>query len=118
VKSVTVDEIVEVTKQSKRRVQYQVGRALKTTPRNAERILIDSVIAWLKTAPIPEQTAGLGEGTSASKTSELPTTGDLSKGQENEAEKAGQSDNQNGHKNGHAQGESPMNLPELEVAAK
>jgi len=84
----------------------------------AERILIDSVIVWLKTAPIPEQNAGLGEASSTGKTAELPTTGDLSKGQENEAEKASQSDSQNGRRNGHAQGGSSLDLPELEVAAK
>jgi hypothetical protein len=115
VKSVTIDEIVTVTKQPKRRVQYQVGRALKTTTRNEGKILVASIIDWLKTAPIPEQNAGLGEGSSTGKTAELPTTGDLSKGQGNEAEKASQSDSQNGHKNGHAQGETPLDLPELEV---
>lgn len=113
VKSVTVDEIVEVTKQSKRRVQYQVGRSLKTTPRNAERILIDSVIAWLKTAPIPEQTSGLGETSAVGKTAKLPTTGDLSKGQVNEVKKADQSDGQNGHSNGHSETQSPLDFPEL-----
>lgn len=91
VKSATIDEIVAVTKQPKRRIQYQVGKALKRTPRSPEKILIDSVIAWLKTAPIPEQTSGLGEPISAQK---------------------------KGDKNGHAQSESPLDLPELEVATK
>lgn len=52
-RSVTVDEIVAVTKQPKRRVLYQVGRALKRTPRNENKILVDSVISWLKVAPVP-----------------------------------------------------------------
>jgi hypothetical protein len=57
VKSVSIQEIVEVTKQSKRRVQYQIGKALKKTTRNDNKILVSSVIEWLKTAPIPEQVA-------------------------------------------------------------
>ncbi len=55
IKSADINEIVTVTKQPKRRVQYQVNRALKTTPRNEHKILISSVIEWLKTAPLPEQ---------------------------------------------------------------
>jgi len=58
-KSVTIDEIVEVTKHSKRKLLAQVGKAFKTTPRNPEKILVSSVMEWLKTTPVPEQTAGV-----------------------------------------------------------
>jgi hypothetical protein len=54
IKSATIPEIVAVTKQSKRRVNFQVGKALKTTPRNENRVLVSSVIEWLKTAPLIE----------------------------------------------------------------
>jgi hypothetical protein len=57
VKSVTIPEIVAVTKQPKRRVSFQVGKALKTTSRNENKILVSSVIDWLRTAPLPEQMA-------------------------------------------------------------
>lgn len=67
-KSVTIDEIVEVTKHSKRRLLAQVGKAFKTTPRNPEKILIGSVLEWLKTAPIPEQNAGLASAFPTEKT--------------------------------------------------
>jgi hypothetical protein len=57
IKSVTIPEIVAVTGQSKRRVVYQVGKALKQTSRNENKILVSSVIDWLGSMPMPEQVA-------------------------------------------------------------
>lgn len=54
IKSVTIDEIVEVTKQPKRRVQYQLGRTLKLASRSKNKILVSTVLKWLKVAPQPE----------------------------------------------------------------
>ncbi len=57
VKSVTIPEIIDVTGQSKRRIVYQVGKALKQTSRNENKILVSSVIEWLGSMPLPEQIA-------------------------------------------------------------
>lgn len=55
-KTATIEEIVEVTGYSKRRVTNRVhDGTLKRSPRNAKLILISSVIAWLKTPPLPQQ---------------------------------------------------------------
>lgn len=54
-KSATIEEILEVTGQSKRAVNKAT---LQRTPRNQDRILITSVLEWLKTASKPKQNAG------------------------------------------------------------
>jgi hypothetical protein len=51
VKSVSIEEIVEVTGHSKRLVS---SAPLQRTSRNKDLILVTSVIEWLKTAPLPE----------------------------------------------------------------
>ena len=53
IKTVSIDDIVAVTGQRKRRVAYQVGKALKPSTRNDGLILVSSIITWLKTAPMP-----------------------------------------------------------------
>ncbi len=56
-RTVTIDEIVDVTMQSKRKVINRVrDGTLKRAPRNGQLILINSLIDWLKTAPPPSQT--------------------------------------------------------------
>jgi hypothetical protein len=53
VKSTTLDEIVEVTGHSKRRL---IKVPFQHASRNKDLILIASVIEWLKTAPLPGNT--------------------------------------------------------------
>jgi len=56
-KTARIDEIAEVTGQSKRRITNRLNDGtLKRSSRNQQLILISSVMAWLKTAPIPGQT--------------------------------------------------------------
>jgi len=55
-RTATVEEIASVTGRSKRVIQNRVNDGtLKRTPRNANLILITSVIAWLKTVSPPRQ---------------------------------------------------------------
>jgi hypothetical protein len=54
IKSVSIEDIVAATGQSKRRIVYQIGKALKQSSRNDQLILVSSIIAWLKTAPLPQ----------------------------------------------------------------
>ena len=55
-RTATIDEIVDATGQSKRKVVNRMhDGTLKRSPRNAQLILISSVIDWLKTAPLPQQ---------------------------------------------------------------
>jgi hypothetical protein len=49
-KTVTLEEIIEVTGHTKRRLSKA---ALRRSSRNPELVLVSSVIEWLKTAPIP-----------------------------------------------------------------
>jgi hypothetical protein len=49
-KTVTLEEIIEVTGHTKRRLSKAV---LRRSSRNPELVLISSVLEWLKTAPIP-----------------------------------------------------------------
>jgi len=72
-KSATIEEIMQVTGQSKRRL----NRApLQRSSRNRELIHIRSVIEWLKTAPLPSQkgqdTSALPAVLSAQRTPTLP----------------------------------------------
>ncbi|MBV9228103.1 MAG: hypothetical protein JOZ18_02230 [Chloroflexi bacterium] len=53
VKSATLDEIVEVTGHSKRRLSKA---PFQHASRNKDLIILASVIEWLKTAPLPENT--------------------------------------------------------------
>ena len=55
-RTVTIEEIVDATGQSKRKLANRLhDGTLKRSPRNAQLILISSVIEWLKTAPLPQQ---------------------------------------------------------------
>ncbi len=55
-RTVTIEEIVDATGQSKRKVVNRLhDGTLKRSPRNAQLILISSVIEWLKTTPPPQQ---------------------------------------------------------------
>ncbi len=59
-RTATIEEIVNVTQQSKRKVANRVhDGTLKRSPRNAQLILISSVIEWLKTTPLPQQNADM-----------------------------------------------------------
>jgi hypothetical protein len=50
-KSTTLEEVMRITGHSKRRL----NRApLQRSPRNKDMIRVNSVIEWLKTAPVPE----------------------------------------------------------------
>jgi hypothetical protein len=53
IKSVTIPQIVEVTRHRRQRVSAQVGKALKRTPANENKYTVTSVIDWLKIAPLP-----------------------------------------------------------------
>lgn len=53
-KTVGIEEIMEVTGHSKRRLNKA---PLRRSPRNADLILITSVIDWLRTAPLPGNTS-------------------------------------------------------------
>jgi hypothetical protein len=56
-KSTTLDEVMRITGHSKRRL----NRApLQRSPRNKDLIRINSVIEWLKTAPLPENSDTFG----------------------------------------------------------
>jgi hypothetical protein len=58
-KSATLEEVIEVTGHSKRRL----GRApLQRTSRNKELIRINSVLTWLKSAPEPSRKEDHAEG--------------------------------------------------------
>jgi len=57
-KSVSLDEIAEVTGHSKRRLVRHVGKAIIRTPKNPNLYLVSSVIKWLKTAPLPQAKSG------------------------------------------------------------
>ncbi len=68
-RTATIEEIVNVTQQSKRKVANRVhDGTLKRSPRNAQLILISSVIEWLKTTPLPQQNADMPFGSANSKT--------------------------------------------------
>ena len=55
-RTAAIEEIVEVTQHSKRKIVNRVhDGTLKRSPRNAQLILISSVIDWLKTLPPPQQ---------------------------------------------------------------
>jgi hypothetical protein len=55
-RTAAIEEIVDATGQSKRKVVNRVhDGTLKRSPRNAQLILISSVIEWLKTTPLPQQ---------------------------------------------------------------
>lgn len=53
VKSVSLDDIADVTGHSKRRLIKYAGKAFKRTPKNANLYTVSSVVEWLKTAPTP-----------------------------------------------------------------
>lgn len=58
-KSTTLEEVMRITGHSKRRL----NRApLQRSPRNKDLIRINSVIEWLKTAPLPENSDTFGSG--------------------------------------------------------
>ncbi len=53
-RSVTIDELIEVSGQSKRKIQNRLNdKTLERTKRNPNLITIGSVIEWLKTLPFP-----------------------------------------------------------------
>ncbi len=55
-RTAAIEDIVEVTQHSKRKIVNRVhDGTLKRSPRNAQLILISSVIDWLKTLPPPQQ---------------------------------------------------------------
>jgi hypothetical protein len=56
-KSVTPEEIVAATKQPKKRVLYQIGKALKLAPNSRGKILVSTVMNWLIDAPLPNEIA-------------------------------------------------------------
>lgn len=69
-RTVTIEEIVEATGQSKRKVVNRVNDGtLKRAPRNPKLILISSVSEWLKNAPPPPQ-----NGTIPQEKLEMPPT--------------------------------------------
>lgn len=61
-KTVTIEEIIEITGQSKRRLNKA---NLRRSTRNPELILISSVIEWLKTAPVKSKIEAQTEDLSA-----------------------------------------------------
>jgi hypothetical protein len=62
-RTAAIEEIVDVSMQSKRKVINRVhDGTLKRSPRNAQLILISSVIDWLKTAPPPQQSDSMPRG--------------------------------------------------------
>jgi hypothetical protein len=69
IKSVSVEEIIEVTGHSRQRVVYHAKRAFART-KNPDRYTLASVLKWLRTAPLP--TAG--------KTGEIPAVSPSSNG--------------------------------------
>ena len=54
-KTATIDEIMEVTGQSKRRLNKT---HFQRSPRNQKLVLVSSVIEWLKSAPLPIRRPG------------------------------------------------------------
>lgn len=53
VKSVSVNDVIKVTGQSRQRVVYHAKRTFARTPKNKDRYTVASVVKWLKTAPLP-----------------------------------------------------------------
>lgn len=52
--SVTIEEIIEVTGQTRKMVQNRINdKTIKRTPRNENRYLLDTVLKWLLNAPVP-----------------------------------------------------------------
>jgi len=65
-RTATIEEIVAVTLQSKRKIVNRVhDGTLKRSPRNAQLILISSVIEWLKATPPPRHNADMPDGQQA-----------------------------------------------------
>ncbi len=58
VKSVSVDDIIKVTGQSRQRVVYHARHTFTRTPKNKDRYTLASVLKWLKTAPLPASKNG------------------------------------------------------------
>ncbi|MBO0792642.1 MAG: ABC transporter ATP-binding protein, partial [Ktedonobacteraceae bacterium] len=55
--SISVDEIIEATGHSKRRIAYHARNTFARALQNPDRYTVTSVLKWLKTAPAPNTTA-------------------------------------------------------------
>lgn len=84
-KTATLEEIVEVTGQSKRRLNKA---PLRRYSRNPELILLSSVIEWLKTAPVPTHHEGQNGHISDDA---LKEGGEVYEGQNGQLEQIGES---------------------------
>ena len=65
-RSVTIDEVIEVSGQSKRKIQNRLNeKVLERTKRNPNLLTLSSVIEWLKTLPFPSLQGAITEVESA-----------------------------------------------------
>jgi len=67
-KTVTVEEIIEVTGHTKRRLSKA---PLRRSSRNPELVLISSVIEWLRTAPAPTHSEGQNDASQSGSMNEI-----------------------------------------------
>jgi len=105
VKSLTLEEIVETTNHSRKMVINRIKDGTFAKTKNPNRFRMDSILTWLKTAPIPKRQEGVnGES--------IETT----YGQDENAVDEANNGSQNSNHNGHHESESPLDLPELETA--
>lgn len=68
-------EIIEATGHSSKMVANRVADGtLKGSPRNQEKLLISSVLTWLKTAPLPRVKAGIKQSENIDQNDPLPAS--------------------------------------------
>ncbi|HZO72819.1 MAG TPA: hypothetical protein VFB60_11505 [Ktedonobacteraceae bacterium] len=66
VKSVSVEDIIEVTGHSRQKVVYHAKNTFARTPKNPEKYTVASILKWLKTTPAPAVKPEKGKDTEES----------------------------------------------------
>ncbi len=71
-KSVSVEDIIEVTGHSRQRVVYHAKNTFARTPKNPEKYTVASILKWLKTTPAPAVKPEKGKDIEASQNGHQP----------------------------------------------
>lgn len=115
VKSLTLEEIVETTGHSRKMVINRIKDGTFARTKNPNRFRMDSILTWLKDAPLPKRQESIKDETIDAVYGQVEDAA-------NESDAAGQetsiTSNEtvvNGNHNGHFDSGNPLDLPELEV---